>query len=102
MVQEQQRAAKALAQMTARACEMVLVRHGETAWNAEERLQVRRHVGGAVGAAPDEVLTPPPAEASAFLTLSCMPAGLPLPLAHGCWPTAPDAYRRASCSPGQG
>lgn len=39
-LQEQQRAAKALAAMAPEhTCEIVLVRHGETAWNAEERLQ---------------------------------------------------------------
>lgn len=39
-LQTQQRNQKALSQMLAeRTCEIVLVRHGETAYNAEERLQ---------------------------------------------------------------
>ncbi|KAL4428138.1 hypothetical protein ABPG75_002227 [Micractinium tetrahymenae] len=38
-VQDAQRAAKALAGLTDAACEIVLVRHGETQWNVEQRLQ---------------------------------------------------------------
>jgi len=44
-LQTQQRNQKALGQMVAeRTCEIVLVRHGETAYNAEERLQARGSV----------------------------------------------------------
>lgn len=39
-LQEEQRAARQLSQMTSRACEIALVRHGETQWNIEQRLQV--------------------------------------------------------------
>lgn len=39
-----QRAAKLAASMTA-ACEFVLVRHGETAWNVERRLQGQQQPG---------------------------------------------------------
>lgn len=38
-LQEGQRQAKALAALSERACEIVLVRHGETQWNVEQRLQ---------------------------------------------------------------
>jgi hypothetical protein len=38
-VQDQQRSAKALKQMGGEECELVLVRHGETPWNVEHRLQ---------------------------------------------------------------
>ncbi|KAI3428708.1 hypothetical protein D9Q98_007532 [Chlorella vulgaris] len=37
--QDQQRSAKALKQMGGEECELVLVRHGETPWNVEHRLQ---------------------------------------------------------------
>jgi hypothetical protein len=39
-VQEQQRNAKALSELSDGACELFLVRHGETPWNLEHRLQV--------------------------------------------------------------
>lgn len=39
LVQEDQRQAKKLAQMTRRACDLYLVRHGETDWNKQQRLQ---------------------------------------------------------------
>lgn len=45
-IQSQQRNQKALSQMAPeRTCELVLVRHGETAYNAEERLQACRRLG---------------------------------------------------------
>ena len=39
-MQEQQRNAKALTELSDDACELFLVRHGETPWNLEHRLQV--------------------------------------------------------------
>lgn len=38
-LQDKQRSAKLLARLTEAACEIVLVRHGETQWNVEQRLQ---------------------------------------------------------------
>ncbi|WIA37185.1 hypothetical protein OEZ86_014139 [Tetradesmus obliquus] len=43
--QDLQRAQKAAAAMTAKAAELVLVRHGETAWNREHRLQGQQQPG---------------------------------------------------------
>lgn len=50
-MQDAQRAQKALKGMSASACELVLVRHGQTTWNVEARLQVGWQ-GSAPSAAP--------------------------------------------------
>lgn len=60
-VQDTQRNAKNLGELTDAACELTLVRHGETSWNIEHRLQV-------VAAQPRPPPPPPP------LRFVCPPA----------------------------
>ena len=100
-MQEEQRNAKSLGELTDEACELVLVRHGETPWNIEHRLQVvaaRR---------------PPPAARRPLLPLPCFfsfarqpwnlyshshDASVPIPChagAAGAWP-APHPARMAA------
>lgn len=52
--QDASRARKALARMTSAACEIVIVRHGETQWNVEQRLQGQLQPGPPLTLAGEE------------------------------------------------